>query len=94
MILITVCSKIYINEKIQGVIMSAYTGVIKENSISLGKIDLKKYDGKKVLVIIDSDNNINDNKGIDLTQFILPKTSDRAIDVELYMGEMRNNDRI
>ena len=74
--------------------MSAYTGVIKENSISLDKIDLKKYDGKKVLVIIDSDNNINDNKGIDLTQFILPETSDRAIDVELYMGEMRNNDSI
>ena len=74
--------------------MSAYTGVIKENSISLDKIDLKKYDGKKVLVIIDSDNNINDNNGIDLTKFILHETSERAINVGLYMGEMRDNDRI
>lgn len=74
--------------------MSAYTGIIRENGISLEKIDLKKYNGKKVLVIIDGDNNANDNVNVNLDEFILPETSERAKDVELYMKEIRNNDRI
>ena len=74
--------------------MSAYTGVIKENTISLDKIDLRMYNGKRVLVIIDSDNTISGNDDVDLEKYILPETSERARDVEAYMKEMRNNDRI
>ena len=40
--------------------MSAYTSIIRENTVSLEKVDLKKYNGKKVLVIIDSDKAISD----------------------------------
>ena len=73
--------------------MSAYTGIIQENTISLEKVDLKKYNGKKVLVIIDNDKAIN-NGDVDLEKFILPKMSERAKDVESYIKELRVNDRI
>lgn len=74
--------------------MLAYTGVVKENSISLEEIDLKKYNGKKVLVIIDGDNIVDSNNSVDISKYILPETSERAMNVESYMREMRDNDRI
>ena len=73
--------------------MSAYTGIIQENTISLEKVDLKKYNGKKVLVIIDNDKAIS-NGDVDLEKFILPEMSERAKDVESYITELRANDRI
>ena len=73
--------------------MSAYTGIIQENTISLEKVDLKKYNGKKVLVIIDNDKAIS-NGDVDLEKFILPEMSERAKDVESYIKELRANDRI
>ena len=72
--------------------MSAYTGIIRENTISLEKVDLKKYNGKKVLVIIDSDKAIS-NGDVDLEKFILPEMSERAKDVESYIKELRSNDK-
>ena len=72
--------------------MSTFTGKIKENKISLENVNLMEYEGKDVMVIIYNDKK-SLNNGIDLDKYVMP-TTDRAKNVDLYMSEMRDGDRV
>jgi hypothetical protein len=76
---------------IGGVIMLAVKGSIQENALVLENEDIRKFNGKDVIVtILDSSSQIP--KQIDFNQFVMP--TERGGKADEYVRGLRENDRL
>lgn len=73
--------------------LAAVKGIIRGNTVVIENEDLNAYDGTEVVVtILDYPNREKRREAIDWESFRMP--SKRGDNVEEYMREMRENDRI
>lgn len=72
--------------------LTAVKGIVKGNTVVIENDDIQKYDGMEVIVTMLEQPNKRVKTPIDWDSFIMP--SDRGKNVDGYMEEMRNNDRI
>lgn len=73
--------------------LAAVKGIIRGNTVVIENEDLNAYDGTEVVVtILDYPNREKRREAIDWESFRMP--SERGDNVEEYMREMRENDRI
>lgn len=71
--------------------LTAVRGVIRGNTVVV-EDDMRKYDGAEVVVtVLDSPPRVK-RAAVDWDSFVLP--SERGKNVDEYMREMRENDRI
>ena len=71
--------------------LAAVKGVIKGNTIVVENEDLQDYDGVEVVVTL-LDYPSKQKKEVDWDSFVIP--SERGKNVDEYMKEMRENDRL
>lgn len=78
----------------EGIIMlAAVKGIIKGNTVVIENEDLREYDGTEVVVtLLDYPNKKKLKETIDWDSFMV--SSERGNNVDEYMREMRENDRI
>jgi hypothetical protein len=75
------------------VILAAVKGIIRGNTVVIENEDLHEYDGNEVVVtILDYPAKKQNKKAVDWDSFIIP--SERGNNVDEYMRDMRENDRI
>ncbi|RKI36015.1 hypothetical protein D7V96_26310 [bacterium D16-59] len=73
--------------------LAAVKGVIKDNMVIVENEDLKDYNGIEVVVtLLGHPRKQGQKKEIDWDGFVIP--SERGQNVDGYMKEMRENDRI
>ena len=73
--------------------LAAVKGVIHGNTVVIEDEDMKEYDGAEVVVtLLDHPNTKERKSDIDWDSFVVP--SERGKDVDEYMREMREDDRI
>ena len=73
--------------------LAAVKGVIKGNTVVVENEDLQDYEGVEVVVtLLGYPSKEKRKKEIDWNSFIIP--SERGQDVDGYMKEMRENDRL
>lgn len=72
--------------------LAAVKGVLKGNTVVIEDEDLKEYDGAEVVVTVLEYPASKKKEKIDWDSFVMP--TKRGNDVEGYMKEMRDNDRI
>ena len=73
--------------------LAAVKGIIHGNTVVIENEDMKKYDGAEVIVtLLDHPNAKKQKTPVDWDSFVKP--SERGKDVERYMKEMRENDRL
>ena len=72
--------------------LAAVKGVIKGNTVVIENEDLQDYDGTEVVVTLLEYPSKKKKKEIDWDSFVIP--SKRGQDVDGYMKEMRENDRL
>ena len=71
--------------------LAAVKGVIKGNTVVVENEDLQDYEGVEVVVtLLDPRKKVK--KEVDWDSFVMP--SERGQDVDGYMKEMRENDRL
>lgn len=72
--------------------LAAVKGIIRGNIVEM-EDDMREYDGAEVVVtVLDYIHEEKPQKNIDWDSFVIP--SERGQNVEAYMKEMRENDRI
>lgn len=73
--------------------LAAVKGVVRGNTIVIENEDLRPYDGTEVVVtLLDTPIQKKQKKAVDWDSFVIP--SERGKNVEEYMREMRDNDRL
>ena len=73
--------------------LAAVKGIIHGNTVVIEDEDMKKYDGAEVVVtLLDYPDAKKQKIQADWDSFVKP--SERGKDVEKYMKEMRENDRL
>lgn len=73
--------------------LAAVRGTIRGNTIVVENEDLRQYDGTEVVVtILDNPIRKKQKREVDWKSFSIP--SERGENVEKYMKEMRDNDRL
>lgn len=73
--------------------LTAVRGIIRDNAIIVENEDLRPYDGTEVVVtILDNPVQTKQKKAVDWDSFVIP--SERGKNVDGYMREMRDNDRL
>ena len=73
--------------------LAAVKGVVRGNTIVVENEDLRPYDGAEVVVtLLDTSIQNKQKKAVDWDSFVIP--SERGKNVEEYMREMRDNDRL
>ena len=73
--------------------LAAVKGVIRGNTVIIEDEDMREYDGTEVVVtLLDYPNKKKRKVPVDWDSFVLP--SERGKNVEEYMREMRDNDRL
>lgn len=73
--------------------LAAVKGVVHGNVVMIEDDDIRKYDGEEVVVtLLGYAAKKRDRQKIDWDSFVIP--SERGRNVEQYMREMRENDRI
>lgn len=73
--------------------LAAVKGIIRGNKVVIEDEDLHEYDGTEVVVtLLDYPNRKKQKAPIDWDSFVIP--SERGNNVDEYMREMRENDRI
>ena len=72
--------------------LAAVKGVIKGNSVVVENEDLQDYEGVEVVVTLLDYPREKIKKEVDWDSFVIP--SERGQDVDGYMKEMRENDRL
>ena len=73
--------------------LAAVKGVIHGNTVVIEDEDMKEYDGAEVVVtLLDHPNTKKKKTDIDWDSFVVP--SERGKDVDKYMRETREDDRI
>jgi hypothetical protein len=72
--------------------LAAVKGIIRGNTVIIDD-DIRAYDGSEVVVtLLDYPQSKSRKKDIDWDSFVIP--SERGKNVEEYMKEMRENDRL
>ncbi len=73
--------------------LAAVRGILQGNTVIIEDDDVKAYDGTEVVVTLLNDPQKKEKKPfVDWDSFVIP--SDRGKDVDGYMREMRENDRL
>lgn len=73
--------------------LTAVRGRIQGNAIVVENEDLRPYDGTEVVItLLETPSSQKEKKTIDWDSFAIP--SERGEDVDRYMREMRENDRL
>lgn len=72
--------------------LTAVKGIVKGNTVIIENDNIQEYDGTEVIVTMLDQPNKRTKMPIDWDSFVMP--SDRGKNVDEYMEEMRNNDRI
>ncbi len=72
--------------------LAAVKGVIKGNTVVVENEDLQDYEGVEVVVTLLDYPRKKVKKEVDWDSFVMP--SERGQDVDGYMKEMRENDRL
>ncbi len=73
--------------------LAAVKGIIRGNTVVIDSEDMQKYDGAEVIVTLPDYPNTKKRKTpVDWDSFVKP--SERGKNVEKYMKEMRENDRL
>lgn len=72
--------------------LAAVKGVIKGNTVVVENEDLQDYEGVEVVVTLLDYPREKIKKEVDWDSFVMP--SERGQDVDGYMKEMRENDRL
>lgn len=72
--------------------LAAVKGIVKGNTVIVENDNIQEYDGMEVIVTMLDQPNKRTKTPIDWDSFVMP--SARAKNVDEYMKEMRDNDRI
>ena len=73
--------------------LAAVKGVVQGNTVVIKDDDIREYDGTEVVVtLLDNPLTKVKRKPVDWDSFAIP--SERGKDVDAYMKEMRENDRL
>ena len=73
--------------------LAAVKGIIQGNTVIIENEDMHEYDGAEVVVtVLEYPHGKKEKKSIDWDSFVIP--SERGKNVEKYMKEMRENDRL
>lgn len=73
--------------------LAAVKGIVRGNTVIIEDEDLRPYDGTEVIVtLLDSTIQKKQKKVVDWDSFAIP--SERGKNVNEYMREMRDNDRL
>ena len=72
--------------------LTAVKGIVKGNTVIIENDDIHEYDGIEVIVTMLEQPNNRTKTPIDWDSFTMP--SERGKNVDEYMKEMRENDRI
>lgn len=72
--------------------LTAVKGIVKGNTVIIENDNIQEYDGMEVIVTMLDQPNKKTKMHINWDNFIMP--SERGKNVDAYMEEMRNNDRI
>lgn len=73
--------------------LAAVKGIIRGNTVVIKDDDIRKYDGAEVIVtVLDYPKEKRTKPPIDWDSLVMP--SERGENVEGYMREMRENDRL
>lgn len=73
--------------------LAAVKGIVQGNTVVIKDDDIRKYDGAEVIVtVLDYSKKENKKASVDWDSFVLP--SERGKNVDGYMREMRENDRL
>jgi hypothetical protein len=73
--------------------LAAVKGIVQGNTVVIEDDDIREYDGAEVVVtLLNSPSRKGKNAPVDWDSFVVP--SERGKNVEEYMGEMRENNRI
>lgn len=73
--------------------LAAVRGIIQGNTVVIEDDDIRDYDGAEVVVTLLNDPQKKvEKKSIDWDSFVIP--SERGKNVDGYMKEMRENDRL
>jgi hypothetical protein len=73
--------------------LAAVKGIVQGNTVVVKDEDIREYDGSEVIVtLLDHPNKKVGKKSVDWDSFGVP--SERGKNVDAYMREMRENDRV
>lgn len=73
--------------------LAAVRGIIQGNTVIIENEDIRDYDGTEVIVTLLEQPKVQKRKPpVDWDSYVMP--SDRGKDVDGYMKEMRDNDRL
>lgn len=73
--------------------LAAVKGIIQGNTVVIADDDIREYDGAEVVVtLLDYPQKKEKKESVDWDSFALP--SERGKNVDEYMREMRENDRL
>lgn len=74
--------------------LAAVKGIVQGNMVVIKDDDIHNYDGAEVIVtLLDNPDQKKEKEYIDWDSYVIPN-SERGKDVEGYMREMRENDRL
>ena len=73
--------------------LAAVKGIVQGNKVIIEDDDIRDYDGAEVVVtLLNYPKKKNNKESVDWDSFVIP--SERGQNVEEYMKEMRENDRL
>lgn len=73
--------------------LAAVKGIVQGNTVVIKDDDIREYDGAEVIVtVLNYSQKENKKASVDWDSFVLP--SERGKNVDGYMREMRENDRL
>lgn len=73
--------------------LAAVKGIVQGNTVIIKDDDIREYDGAEVIVtVLNYSQKENRKASVDWDSFVLP--SERGKNVDEYMKEMRENDRL
>lgn len=73
--------------------LAAVKGIVQGNTVIIKDDNIREYDGAEVIVtVLDYSQKVNRKASVDWDSFVLP--SERGKNVDGYMREMRENDRL
>lgn len=73
--------------------LAAVKGIVQGNTVVIKDDDIREYDGAEVIVtVLNYSQKENKKASVDWDSFVLP--SERGKNVDEYMKEMRENDRL
>lgn len=73
--------------------LAAVKGIVQGNTVIIIDDDIREYDGAEVIVtVLNYSQKENRKASVDWDSFVLP--SERGKNVDEYMKEMRENDRL